>query len=41
MENLAEKSQYRTALLQHREFLRDFALKHGDNVAISMLRGLP
>lgn len=40
MTNLAAKSRYRTALLQHREFLRDFALKYGDNVAISMLRGL-
>ena len=40
MVNLAAKSQYRTALLQHREFLRDFALKHGDSVAMSMLLGL-
>jgi arylsulfatase A-like enzyme len=40
MVNLAEKSQYRTALLQHREFLRDFAQKHSDSVALSMLRGL-
>ncbi|MGB2866431.1 MAG: sulfatase-like hydrolase/transferase [Sedimentisphaerales bacterium] len=40
MVNLAAKSRYSTALLQHRQFLRDFALKHGDNVAISMLRGL-
>ena len=38
--NLAAKSQYRTTLLQHREFLRDFAQKHDDNVALSMLRGL-
>ena len=41
MVNLVAKSQYRTALLQHREFLRDFAQKHGDKVALSMLRGLP
>jgi arylsulfatase A-like enzyme len=40
MVNLAAKSQYRTALLQHREFLLDFAQKHGDKVALSMLRGL-
>jgi len=40
MVNLAAKSQYRTALLQHREFLRDFARKHNDGVALSMLRGL-
>jgi hypothetical protein len=41
MVNLAAKSQYRTALLQHREFLRDFTQKYGDNVALSMLQGLP
>ena len=40
MVNLTAKSQYRTALLQHREFLRDFAQKHGDNIALSMLQGL-
>ena len=40
MVNLAAKRQYRKALLQHREFLRDFALKHDDSVALSMLRGL-
>jgi len=40
MVNLAAKSRYRTVLLQHREFLRDFAIKHGDNVAKSMLRDL-
>jgi arylsulfatase A-like enzyme len=41
MVNLTAKSGCRTALLQHREFLRDFAQKHGDKVALSMLRGLP
>lgn len=40
MVNLAEKDRYRNTLLQHREFLWDFALKHGDNIATSMLRGL-
>jgi arylsulfatase A-like enzyme len=40
MVNLAAKSQHRKVLLQHREFLRDFALKHGDSVALSMLRDL-
>jgi arylsulfatase A-like enzyme len=40
MANLATKSRFRTALLQHREFLHDFALKHGDNMTISMLQGL-
>jgi len=40
MVNLAAKSQYRNALLQHREYLRDFARKHDDSVALSMLRGL-
>ena len=38
MVNLAEEGRYRKILLQHREYLRDFALKHGDNVALSMLR---
>lgn len=37
MVNLATKSRYRNALLQHREYLRDFARKHGDNMALSML----
>jgi len=40
MVNLAGKSQYRTALLQHREFLCDFAGKHDDRVALSMLRDM-
>jgi len=40
MVNLAAKSQYRPILLQHREFLRDFAGKHDDGVALSMLRDL-
>ena len=40
MVNLAAKSQSREVLLQHREFLRDFALKHDDRVALSMPRGL-
>jgi len=40
MVNLAAKSRYRTALVQHRMFLRDFARKHNDSVAMSMLRGL-
>jgi arylsulfatase A-like enzyme len=40
MLNLAEKIQYRKVLLQHRKYLREFALKYGDNVAISMLQGL-
>jgi arylsulfatase A-like enzyme len=41
MANLAAKSQHRTTLLQHREYLRDFARKHSDSMALSMLRGLP
>ena len=40
MVNLAAKSQYRPALLQHRKFLRDFARKQYDRVALSMLQGL-
>lgn len=40
MVNLAAKNQYRSTLLQHRESLRSFARKYGDNVALSMLRGL-
>jgi arylsulfatase A-like enzyme len=40
MFNLAAKSQYRTELLQHREYLHDFARKYGDGVAQSMLREL-
>jgi arylsulfatase A-like enzyme len=39
MVNLATNSRYHTVLLQHREYLRDFARKNGDNVALSMLLG--
>jgi arylsulfatase A-like enzyme len=40
MVNLATNNRYRTVLLQHRKYLRDFARKNGDNVALSMLQGL-
>ena len=39
MVNLAATSRYRTALLQHREYLLNFALKQGNEVALSMLKG--
>jgi hypothetical protein len=41
MVKLAEQNRHRTDLLLHREFFRDFALKHGDNMAISMLQDVP
>jgi len=40
MVNLAAMKEYRNVLLQHREFLRDFAKKYNDKVAQSMLRDL-
>jgi len=40
MVNLAAKHKYRTVLLRHREFLADFARKHDDRVALSMLEDL-
>lgn len=40
MRNLAGKSPYHDILLQHRKFLRDFALKYDDKIAISMLYDL-
>lgn len=41
MHNLTRKAEHRKTLLEHREYLRDFARKHHDTVALSMLEGLP
>ncbi|MBM4028518.1 MAG: sulfatase [Planctomycetes bacterium] len=40
MTNLAAKPDCRAILLQHRGYLRDFARRHDDRVALSMLEGL-
>ncbi|MHC4176165.1 MAG: sulfatase family protein [Planctomycetota bacterium] len=40
MVNLAERRELRDVLLRHRGYLRDFARKHDDRVALSMLQGL-
>ena len=38
--NLAAKRECRDVLLKHRGYLRDFARKHKDQVAVAMLNGL-
>jgi arylsulfatase A-like enzyme len=40
MVNLAGESNYRSTLLEHRRYLRDFSRQHNDRVASAMLRGL-
>jgi arylsulfatase A-like enzyme len=40
MTNLAAKPDCRAILLEHRGYLRDFARRHDDRVALSMLEGL-
>jgi hypothetical protein len=38
MKNLAGDEAFRPILLRHREYLRSFAERHGDEVALAMLK---
>ena len=40
MKNLAGKVEFKEILLQHRGFLKEFAEKHHDSMALSMLKAV-